>query len=186
MRNLLFILIISASLQGCFPVIAAGAGASALIAQDRRTSGAYIEDEAIENKAFDRIGKQYKDTVHVNVTSYNRNVLISGEVPDEAARVQVEFIVSKIQNVGKIYNELVIAGNRTLASRSNDSLITSNVKMRFVGDKRFSANSIKVVTENTTVYLMGIVNRAEAAAAGESASASKGVARVVELFEYVE
>lgn len=186
MHNLLFILIISALLQGCFPVIAAGAGAGALIAQDRRTSGAYIEDEAIENKAFDRIGKQYKNAVHVNVTSYNRNVLISGEVPDEAARVQVEFIVNKIQNVGKIHNELVIAGNSTLASRSNDSLITSNVKMRFVGDKRFSANSIKVVTENTTVYLMGIVNHAEAAAAGESASGSKGVARVVELFEYIE
>jgi osmotically-inducible protein OsmY len=186
MHNILFILIISASLQGCFPVVAAGAGASALIAQDRRTSGAYIEDEAIENKALDRIGKQYKDTVHVNVTSYNRNVLISGEVSDEAARTQVEFIVSKIQNVGKIHNELVIAANSSLASRSNDSLITSNVKMRFVNDKRFSANSIKVVTENGTVYLMGIVNHQEAAAAGESASGSKGVARVVELFEYIE
>lgn len=186
MRNLLFILLISTSLQGCFPVVAAGTGAGILMGQDRRSGGAYVEDEGIELKAFDRIGKQYKNAVHVNVTSYNRNVLISGEVPNDAARVQVEFIVSKIQNVGKIYNELVIAGNSSLASRSNDSLITSNVKMRFVGDKRFSANSIKVVTENGTVYLMGIVNHAEAANAGESASASKGVARVVELFEYVE
>lgn len=186
MRNILFILIISASLQGCFPVVAAGAGAGALMVQDRRTSGAYVEDAAIETKAFDRIGKQFKNTVHVNVTSYNRNVLISGEVPDETAKAQVERIIANIQNVGKIYNELVVAGQSSLTARSNDSLITSNVKMRFVGDKRFSATSIKVVTENGTVYLMGIVNRAEALAASEVASGSKGVSRVVELFEYVD
>jgi osmotically-inducible protein OsmY len=185
MRNILFILMFSASLQGCFPVVAAGAGAGVLMAQDRRTSGAYVEDEAIEAKAFDRIGKQFKDTVHVNVTSYNRNVLITGEVPDEATKAQVERIVANILNVGKIHNELVIAGLSSLTSRSNDTLITSNVKLRFVGDKRFSANSIKVVTENGIVYLMGIVNHAEAAAAGEVASGSQGVSRVVELFEYV-
>ena len=154
--------------------------------QDRRTSGAYVEDEAIEAKAFDRIGKQFKSTVHVNVTSYNRNVLITGEVPDETARSQVERIIANIQNVGKIYNELVVAGQSSLTSRSNDSLITSNVKMRFVGDKRFSATSIKVVTENGSVYLMGIVNHAEARAASEVASGSRGVSRVVELFEYVD
>ncbi|MDO8208717.1 MAG: BON domain-containing protein [Gallionella sp.] len=186
MRNILFILIISASLQGCFPVVAAGAGAGALMVQDRRTSGAYVEDAAIETKAFDRIGKQFKNTVHVNVTSYNRNVLISGEVPDETTKSQVERIITNIQNAGKIYNELVVAGQSSLTARSNDSLITSNVKMRFVGDKRFSATSIKVVTENGTVYLMGIVNRAEALAASEVASGSKGVSRVVELFEYVD
>jgi osmotically-inducible protein OsmY len=186
MRNLLFVLAISASLQGCFPVIAAGAGAGVLVAQDRRTSGAYVEDGAIEAKAFDRLGKQFKDTVHVNVTSYNRNVLISGEVPDETAKAQVEHTIANIQNVGKIYNELAVAGLSSLPSRSNDALITSNVKLRFVSDKRFSANSVKVVTESNTVYLMGIVNRAEALAASEVASGSRGVQRVVELFEYVD
>ncbi|MFA6203385.1 MAG: BON domain-containing protein [Gallionella sp.] len=186
MRNILFVLLISASLQGCFPVIAAGAGAGALMAQDRRTSGAYVEDEAIENKSFDRIGKQYKNTVHVNVTSYNRKVLITGEVPDEATKAQVERIIANIQNVGRIHNELVIAGNSSFTSRSNDALITTNVKARFVGNKRFSANNLKVVTENGTVYLMGIVNRAEAAAAGTVASGSSGVSRVVELFEYAD
>ncbi|HEX7454661.1 MAG TPA: BON domain-containing protein [Gallionella sp.] len=186
MRNILFVIIISASLQGCFPVVAAGAGAGALMVQDRRTSGAYIEDQGIETKAFDRIGKQFKSTVHVNVTSYNRNILISGEVPDETANAQIERIVANIQNVGKIHNELVISGQSSLTSRSNDTLITSNVKMRFVGDKRFSATSIKVVTENGTVYLMGIVNHAEAHAASEVASGSSGVSRVVELFEYVD
>lgn len=186
MRNILFILMLSASLQGCFPVVAAGAGAGALMAQDRRTSGAYIEDEAIEDKAFDRIGKQFKNTVHVNVTSYNRNVLITGEVPDATTKAQVERIIANIQNVGKIYNELAVAGQSSLTSRSNDSLITSNVKLRFVGDKRFSANSIKVVTENGIVYLMGIVNHTEANAAGAVASGSQGVSRVVELFEYAD
>jgi len=184
-RNILFILILAASLQGCFPVVAAGAGAGALMAQDRRTSGAYIEDEAIENKAYDRIGKQFKNAVHVNVTSYNRNVLISGEVPDEATKAQVERIVANILNVRTIYNELAIAGLSSMTARSNDTLITSNVKMRFVNDKRFSTNSIKVVTESNVVYLMGIVNSAEADAAAEVASGSKGVSRVVKLFEYV-
>lgn len=186
MRYLLFILMISASLQGCFPVVAAGAGAGVMMAQDRRTSGAIVEDEAIETKAFDRIGKQFKDTVHVNVTSYNRNVLITGEVPDEAAKAQVERIVANILNVVKIHNELTVGPSSSLSSRSNDSLITSNVKVRFVSDKRFSANHVKVVTENGTVYLMGIVNRAEAQAASEVASGSKGVSRVVALFEFVE
>jgi osmotically-inducible protein OsmY len=173
-------------MQGCFPVIAAGAGAGALMVQDRRTSGAYIEDEAIEDKSFNRITTQYKNTVHVNVTSFNRNVLLSGEVPDETVRIQIERIVANIQNVGKIHNELSVGMSSSLASRSNDALITSNVKMRFLQDKRFSATSVKVITENGVVYLMGIVNHKEAAAASEVASGSKGVARVIQLFEYVE
>lgn len=156
------------------------------MAQDRRTSGAYIEDEAIEDKAVNRITTQYKNTVHVNVTSYNRNVLLSGEVPDQATKAQVERIVANIQNVGKIYNELTVGISSSLASRSNDSLVTSNVKMRFLNDKRFSATNVKVITENGIVYLLGIVNRREAEAASEVASASKGVSRVIQLFEYVE
>ncbi|MDP1940064.1 MAG: BON domain-containing protein [Gallionella sp.] len=186
MRIILLLLLVSGVLQGCVQVVAAGAGAGALMVQDRRTSGAYVEDQAIETKAFDRIGKQYKDTVHVNVTSYNRNVLISGEAPDDTIKAQVGNIVANIQNVRKIHNELVVAGNSSLTSRSSDSLITSNVKLRFVNDKRFSATSIKVVTENGTVYLMGIVNRAEASAAAEVASGTSGAQRVVELFEFVD
>jgi osmotically-inducible protein OsmY len=186
MRILVFILILSASLQGCFPVIAAGAGAGALMVNDRRTSGAYVEDQAIETKAFDRVGKQFKSEVHVNVTSFNRTILISGEVPDPAAKTQVERIVANIQNTGKIYNELAVAPLASLSSRSNDTLITSNVKMRFMGNKNFSATSIKVVTENSVVYLMGIVTHAEATAATEVASGSRGATRIVPLFEFVE
>ena len=186
MRVVLFIMIFSASLQGCFPVVAAGAGAGVMAAQDRRTSGALVEDGAIEAKAFDRISTQFKDKVHVSVTSYYRNVLITGQVPDVDTKAQVERIVANIRNVAKIYNELTIGPNSSLTERSNDALITSNVKLRFVGDKRFSANSIKVVTESNVVYLMGIVNHAEGQAASEVASGSQGVKSVVTHFEYVD
>ena len=186
MRIILLIMIFSASLQGCFPVVAAGAGAGVMMVQDRRTSGAIVEDESIEAKAFDRISTQFKDNVHVSVTSYNRNVLITGEVPDSDTKAQVERVVANIRNVAKIYNELVIGPNSSLTDRSNDALITSNVKLRFVGDKRFSTNSIKVVTENNIVYLMGIVKHSEGQAASEVASGSQGVKSVVTLFEYVD
>lgn len=184
--SLLLLVLVSASLQGCFPVVAAGVGTGIMMAQDRRTSGAYIEDQAIETKAFDRIGKQYKNAVHVNVTSFNRNVLISGEAPSEAVKAEVGKLVSGIENVHNVSNELIISGPSSLTSRSSDSLITSDVKLRFAGDKRFNADHVKVVTENGTVFLMGIVKRVEADAATEIASTTGGVQRVVKLFEYLD
>lgn len=184
--SLLLLALVSGSLQGCFPVAAVGVGAGVMMAQDRRTSGAYVEDQAIENKAFDRIGKQYKNAVHANVTSFNRNVLISGEVPSEAVKAEIGRLVSGIENVRNVSNELVVSGTSSMTSRSSDSLITSDVKLRFMGDKRFSADHVKVVTENGTVFLMGIVKRAEAEAATEIASTTGGVQRVVRLFEYLD
>ncbi len=186
MRNIVLIFLFAASLQGCFPVILVGAGAGVLMVQDRRTNGAYIEDEAIENKALNRIDIQFKDSVHVNVTSYNRAVLITGQVPSFEVKEQIKRIVANVMNVNKIYNELAVAEKTSLSSRSNDALISSNVKMRFVGDNRFGANSIKVVTENGIVYLMGIVSHAEGHAASSVASGSQGVSRVIEFFEYVD
>ena len=183
----LWLLALSAvSLQGCFPVVAIGMGTGVLMAQDRRTSGAYIEDEAIENKAFDLIGKKYKNNVHANVTSFNRNVLISGEVPTEAVKTEIGKLVFGIENVRNVNNELILSGVSSLSSRSSDSLITSDVKLRFMGDKRFGVDHVKVVTESGTVYLLGIVKRAEAAAATEVASTTGGVQRVVKLFEYLD
>ena len=183
--SLLLIVLVSGSLQGCFPVVAAGVGTGIMMAQDRRTSGAYVEDQAIETKAFDRIGKQYKNA-HVNVTSFNRNVLISGEVQSEAVKAEIGSLVSGIENVRNVSNELIISGTSSLTSRSSDSLITSDVKLRLVQDKRFDADHIKVVTENGTVFLMGIVKRAEAEAATEIASLTGGVQRIVKLFEYLD
>jgi osmotically-inducible protein OsmY len=184
--SLLLLTLLAGSLQGCFPVVAAGVGAGVMMMQDRRTSGAYVEDEAIETKAFDRIGKLYKDNAHVNVTSFNRNVLISGEVPSETVKAEIGKLVRGIENVRNVNNELVVSGVSSLTARSSDSLITSDVKLRFVQDKRFDANHVKVVTENGTVFLMGIVKRAEADAATEVASTTGGVQRVVRLFEYLD
>jgi len=184
--SLLLLVLISGSLQGCFPVAAVGVGTGAMMAQDRRTSGSYVEDQAIEAKAFDRIGKQFKDDVHINVTSFNRNVLISGEVPSGAVKTEIGKLVAGIENVRSINNELAISGTTSMTTRSSDSLITSDVKLRFMGDKRFSASHVKVVTENGTVFLMGMVKRAEAEAATEIASTTGGVQRVVKLFEYLD
>lgn len=183
---LLLLVLASGSLQGCFPVVAVGVGTGVMMAQDRRTTGAYVEDQAIESKASDRIGKQYKDNVHVNVTSFNRNVLISGEVPGEAVKTEIGKLVFGIENVRNVNNELAVSGPSSLTSRGSDSLITSNVKLRFVDDKRFKADHVKVITENGTVFLMGIVKRVEADAATEVASTTGGVQRVVKLFEYLD
>ncbi|TAN78621.1 MAG: BON domain-containing protein [Gallionella sp.] len=184
--SLLLLALVSGSLQGCFPVVATGVGTGVMMAQDRRTSGAYVEDQSIEIKAIERIGKQFKGNVHLNVTSFNRNVLISGEAPSETAKAEIGRIVSGIENVRGVNNELAISGTSSLTSRSSDSLITSDIKLRFVNDKRFSADHVKVVTENGSVFLMGIVKHAEADAAAGIASTVGGVQRVVKLFEYLD
>lgn len=183
---LLLLALVSGSLQGCFPVAAVGVGTGVMMAQDRRTTGAYVEDQAIETKAFDLIGKRFKDGVHVNVTSFNRNVLVSGEAPSEAVKAEIGRLVAGIENVRNVSNELAVSGPSSLTSRSSDSLVTSDVKLRFMQDKRFNADHVKVVTESGTVFLMGIVKRAEADAATEVASTTGGVQRVVRLFEYLD
>jgi len=184
--NYLLLAAMLGALQGCFPVVAAGVGAGALMASDRRTSGAYIEDESIEDKALSQINNKYHDTVHVNVTSFNRHVLLTGEVPNDAAKTGVEKIVAAIPNVKVINNELVISGLSGLASRSSDTFITSDVKLRFLNNKNFRATDIKVVTENGVVFLMGMVYRKEAAVATDIASTTSGVQRVVKVFEYLD
>lgn len=184
--SMLMLALLAGSLQGCFPVVAAGIGTGVMMAQDRRTTGAYVEDESIETKAIDRIGKQYKTNVHVNVTSFNRSVLISGEVPSEAVKAEIGKLVRGLENVRNVNNELVVSGPSSLTSRSSDSMVTSDVKFRYMKDKRFDADHVKVVTENGTVYLMGLVYRAEADAATEVASTTGGVQRVVRLFEYLD
>lgn len=173
------------ALQGCFPLAAGGAvGAAAMIA-DRRTSGAFVEDEGIEWRTRSRLNERFGSGINVSVTSYNRNVLLTGQVPDEASRTAVGQIAAGVDNVQGVINEVEVAGLSSLTSRSNDALITSKVKARFVDDQRFAANHVKVVTESGTVFLMGIVTRTEADAATEVASTTGGVQRVVRAFEYV-
>lgn len=172
-------------LQGCFPVVATGVVAGTLMAADRRISENYIADEAIESRALLRIGERLGDRAHVNVTSYNLNVLLTGEAFDEAAKTEVENIVKAVPNVKAVANEIRVAPTSSLSARSNDTYITSKVKARFVEANRFSANNVKVVTEANVVYLMGLVTRAEADAATEIARTTGGVTKVVRMFEYV-
>jgi len=172
-------------LQGCFPVVATGVGAGAAMVSDRRTSGTYVEDEGIEWKVSARIRERLGDSVHVNVTSYNRNVLLTGEAPSETVRGQVERLVAGVPNVKGTINELIVGPTSTLTARGNDTLITSNVKARMIDAGTVSAHNIKVVTEANVVFLLGIVTRSEADAAAEVARTSQGVRKVVRVFEYI-
>lgn len=172
-------------LQGCFPVVATGVGAGAAMISDRRTSGTYVEDEGIEWKVSNRIRERFGNSAHVNVTSYNRNVLLTGEAPNETVRKELDTIVAGVEHVRGVINEVAIGPNSTLTARGNDTLITSNVKARFVDAGRFSAHAVKVVTEANVVFLLGIVTRSEADAAAEIARTSKGVSKVVRVFEYI-
>lgn len=178
------LLLIAGLLQGC--AVAPGVRDNARTVPDRSASEAYREDQKIESRAVDLIYEQFRIFMHVNVTSFKRNVLISGEVPDEATRTAIEKIVSGMEGVRHVNNELVISSNSSLASRSNDSMITSNIKLRFARDKNIKTDRIKVVTENGTVFLMGDAGRAEADAAAEIASTTSRVKRVVKLFEYAD
>ena len=171
-------------LQGCFPLAVTGAGAAVLMVDDRRTAGIYIEDENIEWKALARV-RDVARTAHVNATSYNRKVLLTGEVTSEEEKKRVEDAVRETSSVREVANELQIAGVSSFASRGSDALITSNVKARLVNNGKVSPNHVKVVTEAGVVYLMGLVSPAEGDAAAEIARNTSGVTRVVKVFEYI-
>lgn len=174
------------NLQGCFPVVATGAGTAILMAEDRRTSGTYIEDQGIELKASSRLDEKFKDSVHINITSYSRNALMTGEVPTDAVKQEAEKIVRGVPNVSNVLNELNIAGNSAYTARSSDTYLTSKVKMRFVDMGKFQINHVKVVSENNVVYLLGLVTHKEADSAVEVARTTSGVQKVVKLFEYID
>jgi len=173
------------ALSGCFGAALVGTGAGVLMATDRRPAETYVTDEAIEVRAGNRIKDRFGDRVHVSVTSYDRSVLLVGEVPDAATRSAVEKVVSTVPNVKSISNELMIAGATSLSGESNDAYITTKVKARFVDANQFSANHVKVVTEAGVVYLLGIVTQREADAAVNIARTTAGVMKVVRVFEII-
>jgi osmotically-inducible protein OsmY len=173
-------------LGGCVPVVAGGVGAGILMAEDRRTSGTYLMDEEIELRAASRIRESHGENTHVNVTSYNRRVLLTGEAPDAAVRAKVQDITKGVPNVREVLNELVIGGTTTFTARTNDSYLTAKVKARFLDDKRFNVHHVKVVTEAGTVFLIGMVKREEGNAAAEVAARTSGVSKVVKVFEYMD
>ncbi len=173
------------SLQGCVGVMVGGAVVGTLAATDRRTLGAQTEDKTIIVKGETRIPKVIGTDDHVNVTSFNRKVLLTGEVRDEAAKAAAEREAAAIEGVQSVVNELGIGGASSYTSRSNDTVITGKVKASFVDNKNLSANSIKVVTERGEVYLMGRVTQGEGNLAAEITRGVSGVLKVVKVFEYI-
>lgn len=172
-------------LSACAPVIIGGAVMGSLAAADRRTLGAQVEDEGIEQRSSNRIREHLGDRVHINVTSFNRQVLLTGEVPSEQDKQLAEQVISRVENVRAIINELAILGHSTLAQRSSDSLVTGRVKAQLIDSKDLSASSFKVVTERGTVYLMGRVTAREADRGTDIARNTSGVQKVIRLFEVI-
>ena len=177
---------LAGGLSACAPLIIGGAVVGGtLIAVDRRTSGTQLEDEGIEFRATNRTKEAMGDKAHVNITSYNRQVLLTGEVPTEADRALVEKTVKEVDNVRAVVNELAVMPNSSLVQRSNDALITGKVKASFVDAQDISLNAFKVVTERNTVFLMGRVTPREVARVTEIARGVGGVEKVVRVFEIV-
>ncbi len=177
---------LGATLTACVPVIMGGAVVgTAMVASDRRTSGAQLEDTGIELRSGNRIQEALGDRAHVNVTSFNRRALITGEVPTAQDKQQVEQIVLKVDNVQAVVNELAVLGHSSLSTRSSDVLITGKVKASMVDAKDLFANAFKVVTERGNVYLMGRVTQREADRATEIARSTSGVLKVVRVFEII-
>ena len=174
------------SLQGCVPVAVVGVGAAAGMSyEDRRTTGVQVDDEGIELRISNRVSERFGDKVHVNITSYNRSVLLTGEVLDDKVKAEIEKIAAGATNGrGGVTNELVVGAITSYSARANDSGITGKVKARFVESGKFNALHVKVVTEASVVYLMGIVTETEGTNAAEVARTTGGVRKVVKVFDY--
>jgi osmotically-inducible protein OsmY len=178
-------LLLVCTLGACAPLMIAGVAGTAMVASDRRTSGAQLEDESIELRAKARIRDNLGERVHVNVTSFNRQVLLTGEVTAEKDRQAVVQLVERIENVKAVVNELAVMPMSNLSERSNDLLIVAKVKASFVDSRDLFANAFKVVTERGTVYLMGRVTQREANSATQLTRNVGGVNKVVRLFEII-
>lgn len=176
---------LATGLSGCFPVIAAGVGAGALAVADRRSAGAYTDDQAISFTAGQRIDHVMGENSHINSTSYNRKVLLTGETESEEIRARIEEAVRGVPDVAGVYNEIKIAPPTPFTSRSADAFITTKVKSRFVEGNKFAANHVKVVTEAGVVYLLGLLTRQESADAVAIARTTADVRKVVNLTEII-
>ena len=174
-----------ASLSGCVALVAGGAISGTLAASDRRTFGAQTEDQSIQVKSRIRLNNTIGDAGHININSFNRRVLLTGEVPDEAAKATAEREVRAVEGVVSVINELEVAGLASYTSRSSDTLITTKVKASLVDTKDISANSYQVVTERGTVYLQGRVTQREGQIGADVARGVSGVTKVVKVFEYI-
>ena len=176
----------AALLQGCAAVVVGGAATGVAVVHDRRTAGTIVDDQTIEVKAMGALNanKEIRNQTHLNVTSYNNVVLMTGETPTGQLAQRAYKIVSDLDKVKKVHNETIVAAPSSFGSRSNDALLTSKVKTRMIATKGFDSTLVKVVSERGIVYLMGLVTRDEGNLAGEIARQTEGVQKVVKLFEY--
>jgi osmotically-inducible protein OsmY len=176
--------VLASGLSACVPLVIGGAAVGgAFVATDRRTSGAQLEDEGIELRANNRIGQALGESAHVNVTSYNRQVLLTGEVASAADQQKLQELVLKVENVRSVVNEVAVLGPSSLSQRSSDVLVTGKVKATLVDAKDVQSNVFKVITERGTVYLMGRVSLREANRATDLARSISGVQKVVRVFD---
>ena len=184
-RALLLALAASSLLGACAPLLVGGVVATGVTAADRRTTGTQLEDSRIETRTAARISDQLGDRGHVNINSYNRQVLLTGEVANDADKAAAEQAAARVENVRAVVNELAVMGTSTLSQRSSDVLVTSRVKGNLIDAKDISSSAFKVVTERGTVYLLGRVTLREADRATDLARRTAGVLKVVRLFEIV-
>lgn len=176
----------SGALTACVPLVVGGAMAGgSLVATDRRTSGAQLEDEGIELRAANQIRSTLGTRVRVNVTSYNRQVLLTGEVPNLQDKQLVEQVVSRVENVASVVNELAVLNSPSLMERSSDALVTGRIKAMLLDSRDLQSNAFKVVTERGTTYLMGRVTQREADQATNVVRTTPGVQKVIRLFEII-
>lgn len=176
------------SLHGCGPIVLAGAASTAMMGNDKRTAGTIVDDNGIELRLGNKIAsdKALAEKVHVNGTSYNKTLLITGEVPSEQIRDQIVAIAGSLGDVKQVYNALDISVPTEYKSRNFDTWVTSKTKTRMLTRKDLESAHIKVVTENAVVYLMGLIKHADADIAAQTASEIEGVKRVVKVFEYLD
>jgi osmotically-inducible protein OsmY len=176
-------LVSALALAGCELILLGGGAAAIGAIEDRRTSGTIVDDDNIERQVRRTLRERYGENTHVNVTSYNRSVLLTGEVPDEARRGEIEKVVQGIANVRSVTNDLQVAVPSSLGARAGDSLITTRVKARLLDSNKVNPIHVKVVTEAGVVYLMGIVTEQEANDAVDIARTTGSVIKVVRIFE---
>lgn len=186
--RLCLLMAITNILEGCAPVIVAGGATGAAVAHDSRTAGTVIEDQAIESKAWKTFwsDKEINDNAHINVTSYNTIVLVTGEAPNEELKGRIIDIVRNIEKVSHVYDEITIAAPSSYVSRSSDSVITSKVKTKLLSMENFDGTRVKVVTEKGIVYLMGLLLHEESDRVTDVARTAGGVQKVVKLFQYTD
>lgn len=183
-QKVLLATVVGASLlSGCAPLVVGGAVVTGMVAVDRRTSGTQLEDQAIELKVANAVSKELGDRVNLNVTSYNRRVLLTGEIRNEADRSRATLLAQSQENVREVINDLAIGAPSSLSQRTKDSVTTGQVKAAFVDAKDLQASAVKVVTERGIVYLMGRVTTREAQRATDIARGIRGVVKVVRVFE---